>query len=381
LPSWTEKDDAFLIANLDKPTPYLAKKLGRTIQAIHNRVWRLRKKGLIKVKNRIIELDPYNYKSKRMFKNCEYCGKQFRVFPSISHRRFCSDKCARAWRRGRKSTEIFDEEWHKKQRIKHLEQMKPRVTKVCEWCGKKFQIRLYEALRGQGRFCSRKCQMLWMNRVRNVQPDAIEKRAKRMRGKTYEELYGKEKSKEIKQKIAEWTKRHIAKRALEMKGKTIEEIYGFEKAQEIRRKMIGRFKGEKNPMFGKVVYPKPYFSEFLGHKVRSSWEEEVCKLLKLNGIEYEYEPKAFVLKISGDWFTYTPDLKISDSVFIEVKGALYDWQLKKMRAFVKLYGKTLILVGADRYKLNGEPFVWIPYSQKERVIEVLKETLKVVQKS
>jgi len=149
-------------------------------------------------------------------------------------------------------------------------------------------------------------------------------------------------------------------------------MFGKERAEEIRRKMSEANRGRNNPMYGKVAYPKPYFSEKLGHVVRSSWEEKVCLLLRTLGLDYDYEPRAFEIVVDGKVCTYTPDLKVTDDLYIEVKGPLYTFQAKKMRAFVEQHRKKLILVGADRYKMDLE-ILRVPFTERERLAEVLRE--------
>ena len=63
-----------------------------------------------------------------------------------------------------------------------------------------------------------------------------EKTSKRIKNKTYEEMYGIEKAKELKQKVR-----------LQTKGKTYEEMYGEDKAKELIEKRSEKMK-EINPM-------------------------------------------------------------------------------------------------------------------------------------
>ena len=60
------------------------------------------------------------------------------------------------------------------------------------------------------------------------------------KGKTYEEIYGIEKAKEIRKKTSESSKGKHTDR----KGKTYEEIYG-DRAEEVKQKMISSNKGKK----------------------------------------------------------------------------------------------------------------------------------------
>ncbi len=91
--------------------------------------------------------------------------------------------------------------------------------------------------------------------------------------------------------------------------RTFEKIHGIEKAKEIKKRISQSSKGENNPMFGK---PSPHrkggFREDLGHYVRSSWEADFARILKLHNLNYEYEIKTFpLIKRDGKIIHYTPD--------------------------------------------------------------------------
>lgn len=75
------------------------------------------------------------------------------------------------------------------------------------------------------------------------------------------------------------------------------------------------------------------FREDLGHYVRSSWEANFARILKIQGKNYEYEPKTFVLA-SGK--TYTPDFFV-ENMFYEVKGYLSEIAKNKIESFMKEY--------------------------------------------
>lgn len=104
-------------------------------------------------------------------------------------------------------------------------------------------------------------------------------------------------------------------------------------------------KGEKNPQYGKVNYPKPYFIEELGHKVRSSWEAKIGKILQNSDVDYDYEGKTFEFNRT----TYTPDFSINNSdIFVEVKGYFPKRQKNKYRDFRDIFSDiSFIIVGGD----------------------------------
>lgn len=88
---------------------------------------------------------------------------------------------------------------------------------------------------------------------------------------------------------------------------------------------------------------KTYFSEMLGHLVRSTWEEKTCVFLKQQNIPYEYEPVTFKLKQGT---TYTPDILLSRlGVWVEVKGRVD--HVEKLAEFCR--NQPLIVVTAKQH--------------------------------
>jgi len=150
-----------------------------------------------------------------------------------------------------------------------------------------------------------------------------------------------------------WLKKHmrdiqsLSPKGSYRKGKTLEECYGEERSKEIRHKLSVASSGSRNPSYGKTHYPKPYYAEEIGHAVRSTWEEEVCKTLIQNNVCYDYEPERVQLVVGNKLLTYTPDIKLRNGHYIEIKGAVYDWQIEKLEAFVNT-GRQLILITANR---------------------------------
>ena len=66
---------------------------------------------------------------------CQQCGSEFIYLRAQHKRRFCSQEC-----------------YHKS----HIGRDKKRITRLCEFCGKQFEIKLYEIDRA--RFCSCACR-------------------------------------------------------------------------------------------------------------------------------------------------------------------------------------------------------------------------------
>ncbi len=76
-----------------------------------------------------------------------------------------------------------------------------------------------------------------------------QERSNKTRGKTYEELYGEERAKEIKEKVSNNIKNTSA-------GKTYEELYGEERAKEIKEKLSKAGKGKKSTTPSKLIGTK-----------------------------------------------------------------------------------------------------------------------------
>ncbi len=82
--------------------------------------------------------------------------------------------------------------------------------------------------------------------------------------------------------------------------------------------------------------------EDVGHYVRSSWEANVARVLKHEGIEYNYEPKTFVLqKPDGSNTRYTPDFYALGH-YLEVKGWWDHRSLEKKRLMAEQYPEVYI---------------------------------------
>lgn len=120
----------------------------------------------------------------------------------------------------------------------------------CKFCGTKFKL---ESKHPTTIFCSKKCSGL-------IRKD-----------KTYEEIYGLNKSLEIKNKwfighkVSKETREKISKA---FKGKTYEEISGEEFAKIRKQKASEQVKGDKNPFYGKK------------HKEESRQKQSLLKLGK-----------------------------------------------------------------------------------------------------
>ena len=167
---------------------------------------------------------------------------------------------------------------------------------------------------------------------------------------------GKPHSKETKRKIS-----------LKRKGKTYEEIMGKEKALQFKKKlaiimkkrmlgknnpMYGRT-GEKNPHFGKLAkHGKHSFKHDLGHHCRSKWEANYIRFLLWIKRKYQYEPKTFIIKLpNGIKATYTPDFLVDGTEWHELKGWKNRTRIRKWELFQQQYSnEKFVLIDKDKYK-------------------------------
>jgi len=167
---------------------------------------------------------------------------------------------------------------------------------------------------------------------------------------------GKPWSEEVKKKIS-----------LKRKGKTYEEIMGKEKAlqlkKQISRRMKERVLGNKNPMYGRIGELNPHFGrpaehgkkefrEDLGHFCHSKWEANYCRYLLWINKKYQYEPKAFILFLpNGIKTSYTPDFLVENSEWQELKGWENRSELKKWLLFQQQYpNEKFTFISRDKYK-------------------------------
>ncbi len=154
------------------------------------------------------------------------------------------------------------------------------------------------------------------------------------KNKTLEENYGKEKAKEIKNKISKTIK----------KGNYIAWNKN-KKCPQISNSLKGNPKlcGKNNSSYGKVYYPSRIYIKELDLKVKSLWEKEVALKLFNNDLIVNYESDTFKLKNT----TYTPDFKLNNDTYIEVKGFLFNNNTDKYKEFLNTYNKKLIFLASN----------------------------------
>jgi hypothetical protein len=80
---------------------------------------------------------------------------------------------------------------------------------------------------------------------------------------------------------------------------------------------------------------------------RSNWEANYARILNEQNISWQYEPETFDL---SDGTTYTPDFKIGDNKFVEIKGWYDKDSRQKISLFLKEYPQyELDLIGESEY--------------------------------
>lgn len=106
------------------------------------------------------------------------------------------------------------------------------------------------------------------------------------------------------------------------------------------------------------------YREDLGHYVRSSWEADVARYLKMMNVNYKYEPKTFTLILkNGVETSYRPDFYLPEyDLYVEVKGYIrrkykgYENKDEKVETFKLSYPdkKILFLDKQKYYKIFSE---------------------------
>lgn len=164
------------------------------------------------------------------------------------------------------------------------------------------------------------------------------------------------------------SKRMIGKKVSEsLKGRTIQDIRHFTDAEydEYCKNLSIRMSGKNNPMYGKKApNAKGGFRDDLGHYVRSSWEADFARVLKYNGLDYDYEPEQFELTLDdGRTVHYTPDFYVKSlDTWFEIKGFMRDMDAMKIKAWQKKFpGRKLIII-------DKEPFAQIQMKYSDLVI-------------
>ena len=212
-----------------------------------------------------------------------------------------------------------------KNKAKHL------IYNTCQKCGKQIDGQK----EGRSNFCYKCSASYYKNPSKEYSRENIRKAVK-----AFYEQGGKPWNYGISTENNEKWRETAKKISKALKGRSLEELWGKERADEFKRIHSERNKGENNPMFGKSPHHrKGGFRNDLGHYVRSSWEADFARILKLYNLNYEYEPKTFSLKReNGEIINYTPDFYVPEkNTFYEIKGWMHDLDKEKINLFIEQY--------------------------------------------
>lgn len=203
-------------------------------------------------------------------KVCIGCGVSFRG-EHLARRKYCSSKCASANNANHNS--------------KALKLSVYRCTKICERCGKPFDV--VHARENRRRFCSLACRGAWQSSLPADQ----------------------------------WK-------------------------DKISANTANRPRGADNPAWGKAPSHGHWHAyarkDGTVVKLRSSWELAVATFLDAAGIAWEYEPRRFTLADR----TYLPDFWLPTmGVFWEVKGWMHARHEETIRQFRAMQPIPLIVIG------------------------------------
>lgn len=148
------------------------------------------------------------------------------------------------------------------------------------------------------------------------------------------------------------------------------------KDPEVRKKISeslkGRFTGSDHPNYGATpTNPKSVYIPELGHGVRSSWEREICSMLKDSKIDYSYEPKRFNLGEGNFW----PDIEITpNKLYVEVRGFNSSEDVEKLLKFQEKYPNiTLIGILGSGEKTGFD--VCISWEEHDKLPQIIKEMI------
>jgi hypothetical protein len=83
----------------------------------------------------------------------------------------------------------------------------------------------------------------------------------------------------------------------------------------------------------------------LEHITRSEWEYNICKILKKFNIPYKYEAKSFPIKMNDKTIRYyKPDIQITESFYIEIRGYSRGLSAEKLQNFIQQYPFIKLIV-------------------------------------
>lgn len=280
----------------------------------------------------------------------------------------------------------------------HLGKVKPsqEIEVTCDECGKTYTSVLR---RRNDRFKIRGCDLCQSCAMKkdyesSKRHSCFSEYNKTIFSGPWEKRYGEEKAARLKKQMSELTKGKNnpmygkytdgQRRAFEncvlynIRGKTIDEIYGKERADEIRNKISNALLGEKNPMYGK---PAPNGSGY-GHSGRYLDKLYFRSLMELSFIlihsneeiknaEYISIPYEF----NGIERTYHPDFLIGNTIY-EIKA---NWQ-KDSDINRKKYLAATEFCEKNNYIFIIQTEDDIPYLRKSKIKQLMDDGIITLNK-
>ncbi len=239
-------------------------------------------------------------------KSCEQCGAEH------TKKRFCSAPCYNKWKKGKKIGGYAK---------------KPRPS--CLHCGK-------ECKRSTTKYCSAECYGAYRSK-HNIRVGGPKRNVKERPCQHCGTVFF---PKDYKDKQKFCTQRCMGLARADEMAALGRAKKGTKMSLEQREKLsIIASNRNANQDYTKG---KGGTREDVGHYVRSSWEANVARVLKHEGIEYNYEPKTFVLqKPDGSNTRYTPDFYALGH-YLEVKGWWDHRSLEKKRLMAEQYPEVYI---------------------------------------
>jgi hypothetical protein len=204
----------------------------------------------------------------------------------------------------------------------HTEESKEKIKESMEKAWKEHP----ELFKLPPRRCN-KGMHIWAGKIhprlgKTPSKESNEKRSCAMKGRKFSE--------EHKQKMSKARKKFF---------KENPDYFNEKVLKNMSMSQIKRLQNSKLPKQGNF---KTGIRKDLGHYVRSSWEANVCRVLKFLGETYEYEKHFFELDNSS---RYLPEIFIpSQNLFLEVKGFWYEKEKRKFQLFKEKYPYIKIIV-------------------------------------
>lgn len=216
---------------------------------------------------------------------------------------------------------------------------KPRAA--CLQCGQ-------ECKRSTTKFCSRECVNLW-RKVNKIRWGGPQKKLKSLICPECQQLFEptSHRSKFCSRHCAAMSRREafiaMAKSKTGPKDLTLEQH---------RRMSIAASKRNASRTYTKGIGG---IRKDIGHYVRSRWEANFCRLLQRAKISYKYEAKSFTLENNERSITYTPDIQLDETRYVEIKGWWDEKSKLKAKLMMQQYPKIKILVVDEPvYKLLSQ---------------------------